>query len=458
MSGRKSSAKTISKKKANYKHGSINGVRSSSRLAKKKRQQEEYTGLVKMLVGSVLVLLLIFALNAIIRKNFTFNGIYYEEPKESEVVEIVGSSDADEPEERVSLSLVGDLVINLKVGEKYVEPGYTATSDLKGDISNYVKVKGKVDTSKIGSYKLVYVLDYNGISPELTRVVNVNKSSNNTKPTPSSTPKPSSSPSASPSPGVTPEPSPEPEPIPEPSPVPVPSPSPTPVGHIILSLIGDETVYIVEGSSYKDAGAKAIDNKGKDLSNQIKVNGSVNSNVAGTYKITYSINDYSGEVLEVSRNVIVQNMGITLTLDNSNYTNKAVNILVSTNVDQFSYMVLANGEKVESKTYTYPVTKNGTYEFIVYNKNGDYRKATIVVKNIDKEKPKGKCVITHNGGGSIITIKATDNVGIASYVYSGDKYMTNIINFDRRLESGLQMNVGFYDLAGNFSSCNCIVP
>lgn len=454
MSGRKSSTKCVSKKKANYKQGSINGVRSSSRLAKKQRQQEEYAGLVKILVGSVLVLLLIFALNAIIRKNFTFNGIYYEEPKESEVVEIVGSPDGDESAERVNLSLLGDLVINLKVGEKYVEPGYTATSDLKGDISNYVKVKGKVDTSKIGSYKLIYVLDYNGISPELTRVVNVNKSSNNTKPTPSSTPKPSSSPSVSPSPSVTPEPS----PTPAPSPVPVPSPSPTPVGHIILSLIGDETVYIIEGSTYKDAGAKAIDSKGKDLSNQIKVNGSVNSNVAGTYKITYSINDYNGDVLTVSRNVIVQNMGITLTLDNSNYTNKAVNIMVSTNVDHFSYIVLPNGEKVETKTYTYQVTKNGTYEFIVYNKKDDYRKATIVVKNIDKEKPKGKCVITHSGDGSIITIKATDNVGIASYVYSGDKYTSNTISFGRRLESGLQMNVGFYDLAGNFGSCNCIVP
>ena len=471
---KKSSSKKKSSKKTGYKQGTINGVRvdddsrSSGKrgtYSRKKKKQNEYYKLVRMLIFSVIILIMVFVVNAIIQENFTFNGIYYEEPETSEVVEIVSSSSEDEPTERVNLNLVGDLVINLTAGDKFVEPGYSATSDLKGDITSYVEVTGEVDTSKVGSYKLTYTLNYRDISPNLTRVVVVKEkstgsnsgsgnSSGNNGGTGNSSENGGSgssnnsggtvtvSPSTSPSPSVSPSPS--------------PSTTPT-VGNITLTLLGDATVYLVEGSSYNDAGAKAVDNNGKDVSSNIKVTGAVNTNVAGTYKITYNITNYDGQVLTVVRNVIVQNMSITLTLDNSNYTNKAVNIKVVANVDQFSNIVLPSGEKVMETTYSYKVTKNGTYEFIVYNKNGSYRKASMVVKNIDTEKPKGRCAITHSDV-STITITASDNTGIASYVYSGDSYTTNVITLNKKIDSGLQINIGFYDLAGNYSNCNCISP
>lgn len=41
--------------------------------------------------------------------NFTFNGIYYEEPEENEVIEIVSSTNENEPAEPVNLNLQGDL-------------------------------------------------------------------------------------------------------------------------------------------------------------------------------------------------------------------------------------------------------------------------------------------------------------------------------------------------------------
>ena len=444
------------------KQGTVNGIKTGSSgkaYERKRKQQEEYNSLVKMLFCAVCILIAVFVVNAIVQANFTFNGIYYEEPEENEVVEVVSSTNEDEPAERVNLNLQGDLVVNLKVGQKYVEPGYTATSDLKGDISDYVKVTGHVDTSKVGTYKLTYTLDYRGINPKLTRLVNVSESgngnsgSNNSKP--SDKPKPSNSQSSKPSPSNSPKHSDS----PKPSQSPTPSPSPTPEpGNITLSLIGDATMYITEGSTFRDPGAKAVDNKGNNLSSQIKKTGTVDTNNAGTYKITYSITNYNGQELSVVRNVIVQQMGITLTSNPKTYTNKSVTITIVANVDQFSSMVLPSGERVTEKTYNYKVTKNGTYEFIVYNKNGESRKASMVVSNIDKEKPRGKCVITHEGKGSTITITATDNTGIASYTYSGDSYSSNVIKFDRKIQSGLQINVGFYDLAGNFSNCNCLAP
>lgn len=475
---RSSQGRSSSGSRPRYKEGTVNGIRTGSKnyaYQKRKKEQEEYQSLVKMLCCAVCVLIAVFVINAIVQANFTFNGIYYEEPEESEVIEVVSSTNEEEPAERVNLNLQGDLIVNLKVNQKYVEPGYNATSDLKGDITEYVKVSGEVDTSKIGTYKLTYTLDYRGISPKLTRLVNVSEegagaggtnkpgasesgepsTSPSTKPSPSNSPKPSESPKPSQKPSPSPSPSTKPSPSPSPSPTPTQKPE---VGNITLSLVGDATMYLVEGSTFRDPGAKAIDNKGKDVSGQIQKSGSVNTNVAGTYKITYSITNYNGQVLTVVRNVVVQQMGISLTTNPKTYTNKTVTITIVANVDQFSSMVLPSGERVTSKTYDYKVTKNGTYEFIVYNKNGDSRKASMVVDKIDKEKPRGKCVITHQGNGSIVTVTATDNTGIASYIYSGTTYTTNVIPFDRRIQSGLQINIGFYDLAGNFSNCNCLAP
>lgn len=476
----------MAKKKSSstrYKTGSINGIKTQNAsskkariAAKKKKQEEEFYGYVKMLCGLLVILVMVFVVNAVFRANVKPEMIYYDEPEESEVIEIVSSSTNQEQPERVNLNLLGDLVVSIKLGEKYVEPGYNATSDLKGDISEFVKVEGEIDNKKVGTYKLTYILDYRGINPKLTRLVNVvdgetsgDKPNNDSSPKPSTKPssspsskpsaKPSTKPSESPKPSTNPSTSPSVSPSTSPSPSVSPSPSSKPEsGNITLTLNGNSIVYVSEGSTYKELGAKAIDNKGKDLSDQITISGSVNTNEAGTYRITYSIKNYNGDILTVIRNVVVQNMGITLTVNTREVTNKAVTITINANVDDFSNIVLPSGERVEEKVYNYKVSKNGTYEFIVYNKNGEYRKASMVIDNIDKEKPRASCKITDSGNGSIVTVNATDNVKISYYLYSGTRYDSNVINFERRIESGLTINVLVYDVAGNFVTCNCKAP
>lgn len=461
-----------SKKKPQYKEGTINGemTNQTRRLTRKEKEALEYKSLVKMLTSCVCVLIMVFVLNWIITSSFTFNGIFYEEPSGNEVIEVISSSVEGEPDELVTLYLDGKLTVKVEQGKKYKEPGFKATSNIYGDISESVIVTGKVDTSKVGTYELTYTLSYKGIKPKLTRLVKVvekkkedkpsnekeqntgeNNNSNETPTTPdngsnnSGYVPPSSNPGNS---GGSDTPT---QPVQPTQPV-------KPQGNITLKLNGEATVYLTEGSTYNELGATATDNNGNNVSSQIIVSGSVNSSVAGTYKITYSIMNYNGEVLTVVRNVIVQAMGISLKLDNSNPTNKAVNILVNTNVDNFDRLMLPNGTKVPNKTYTYKVTTNGTYEFVVFNTSGVSRKATIVVNNIDKDKPKGKCVITHGENESYITVTATDVSGIGKYVYSGNDYTSNVITINHRLATGIQINVGFYDKAGNFGNANCLVP
>ena len=77
----------------------------------------------------------------------------------------------------------------------------------------------------------------------------------------------------------------------------------------VITLIGDATVKIKVGETYKELGAKATDDKDGDLTSKIITTGTVNSNTAGTYTITYTVSDSSGNTTTVTRKVIVENKG-----------------------------------------------------------------------------------------------------------------------------------------------------
>ena len=54
------------------------------------------------------------------------------------------------------IHLLGDVNMYLKVGEKYVEPGYKVYDSADQDLTQKVKVSGKVDISKVGTYEITY--------------------------------------------------------------------------------------------------------------------------------------------------------------------------------------------------------------------------------------------------------------------------------------------------------------
>lgn len=62
----------------------------------------------------------------------------------------------------------------IKKGDSFKEPGFKANDDKDKDITNKVKVTGKVDTSKIGTYTLTYtVKDTSNNSTQVSRKVNI---------------------------------------------------------------------------------------------------------------------------------------------------------------------------------------------------------------------------------------------------------------------------------------------
>ena len=56
-----------------------------------------------------------------------------------------------------------------------------------------------------------------------------------------------------------------------------------------IHLNGKNIVTITEGNTYKEPGYKAFDENGKDITNNVKIKGKINTNKQGTYEITYTI-------------------------------------------------------------------------------------------------------------------------------------------------------------------------
>ena len=156
------------------------------------------------------------------------------------------------------ITLNGASTLDLNVGEVYTELGATATDNVDGDISGNIVIGGdSVNTNLAGTYVVTYnVSDAAGnAATEVVRTVNVN--ADTTAP--------------------------------------------------VITLNGSSTITLDLGQTYTELGATAIDNVDGDISGNIVIGGdSVNTNLAGTYVITYNVSDAAGNAaIQVTRTVTI---------------------------------------------------------------------------------------------------------------------------------------------------------
>ncbi len=192
--------------------------------------------------------------------------------------------DAVKPE----IILNGESEITIIQGGSYTEPGAKATDNVDGDITSSVKITGKVDTNKVGTYSIKYtVTDKAGNKAEKTRKVIVKKADvTTTKPNQNQTTKPQTTSSPTTKPSISSPPR--------------------------IYLNGNRTITIEQGNSYNEPGYSAKDYLGRDITGRVRVSGSVNTRVSGTYVLTYSVTDYSGKSSSITRTVIVKSTYIAL--------------------------------------------------------------------------------------------------------------------------------------------------
>ena len=153
------------------------------------------------------------------------------------------------------LKLSGNASMDIKQGEAFNEPGYTATDDTDGNITNKVTVSGVVNSGVPGVYRLEYsVADAAGNKSTATRVVEVIYVDN------------------------------------------------IPPG---LTLTGGEFLQTDQGAVFVDPGYKAVDNVDGDITSKVAVSGKVNVDVPGEYALTYSVADKAGNSATAKRFVQV---------------------------------------------------------------------------------------------------------------------------------------------------------
>jgi len=163
------------------------------------------------------------------------------------------------------ITLLGNAVVNINVGDTYVDAGATALDDVDGDITANIVTVNPVNTAIAGTYTVTYnVSDAAGnAATEVTRTVNV-------------------------------------------SDVPIPDTTPP-----VITLIGGAVVNINVGDTYTDEGATALDNVDGDITANIVTVNPVNTAVAGTYTVTYNVSDTAGNAAtEVTRTVNVNEVPI----------------------------------------------------------------------------------------------------------------------------------------------------
>jgi subtilisin-like proprotein convertase family protein len=158
------------------------------------------------------------------------------------------------------IALSGNNPLAIALGSVYNEPGYSATDNIDGNITASVSVDSStVNTSIAGSYLVTYnVADAAGNTAlTVLRTVNVTAIIDTTAP--------------------------------------------------VITLTGSNPLIILEGGTYSEPGYSASDNIDGNITSSVSVNANaVNTNVIGSYLVTYDVNDAAGnDAITVTRTINV---------------------------------------------------------------------------------------------------------------------------------------------------------
>ncbi len=294
--------------------------------------------------------------------------------------------------------LLGDEEITIYKGEEYQEPGYSGTDSNNKDVTGEINVTDNIDTKKIGTYKVTYTIG--NVTKERTVKVIAK-----------------------------------------------------PVGYTYIHLYGEVNTFIYVGEKYQEKGYIVIDSiDGDRLNEKVTVKSDLDTSKEGIYKIVYSVTNSGGVTTSKERYVIVMDRNLSLIPNTKELTKDNVTISIYVKDEQFNYITLPNGQKKSERTSSYEVSNNGTYKFVMYNKNGQSKEKSITITNIDKESPSGSCTGTYGSGITQINIDAKDNVGINRYVINDTAYTTNSIRLNGEYSS---VNVTIYDKVGNNKTIAC---
>ena len=267
-----------------------------------------------------------------------------------------------------SFRLNGNKRIELAYGSEYKELGFKA-SILSLSFSKYVKVKGSVDSNKLGKYIITYELPFKKL---LREIVVVDKEKPN------------------------------------------------------LELSGDKEIVLSIGSDYLEFGFSANDNYDGELTDKVEITSNIDKDKIGEYKVNYLVKDSSNNKTEIERIVkVVDNIAPVINLKGS----KNITVKVNGNYSEDGYTAIDNldGDITSNVKVTRNVDFNkiGTYEIIYEvsdsNNNITREKRIInVIENIEITYIKGILLVNKK-----YHLPANYNPGVNKEAYEALKRLQN---------------------------------
>ncbi len=237
------------------------------------------------------------------------------------------------------VELIGETEVRLIVGDRFRDPGARGYDSREGNLSSRIVTTGTVNTSKPGTYRLTYIVKDAAGNSSVSKVRTVIVAGDAIPP--------------------------------------------------VITLIGGSPMHLVKGERYKEPGAMAKDKRDGNLSSKISIRGRVNTAALGTYKVTYTVQDLSGNVATEVRVVNVRKPDAPI--DNvkpvikliggspntiyvgDNYEEPGVN--ATDNIDgDLTAFINIEGEVDPSKPGNYTLT------YSVVDKSGNKTKRTLRVK------------------------------------------------------------------------------
>ena len=239
----------------------------------------------------------------------------------------------DSENQAPTLTLLGDVIMNIFMGSTFTDPGATATDTEDGDLTPKIVKGGAVNTSTLGTYFLTYgVTDSGGLSaPTTTRTVNV---------------------------------------VPEGCTANCGGGGGTDNARPIITLKGANPLVVTQGTTFVDPGATAFDSEDGDLTAKIVNGGTVDTSKLGDYLLTYDVSDSKGlPAAQAKRTVTVVPGGggggsgpITLIINNEKLTvTGTTTVLVTWNTNQpatsrIVYGLDAHATLADAPMYGYQLT------------------------------------------------------------------------------------------------------
>lgn len=189
--------------------------------------------------------------------------------------------------EKPTITLIGEDTMNININTKFVDPGVKAIDNIDGDITSKVIKEGRVDTSKTGTYVIIYkVQDRAKNEATIKRTINVINVRTTTKEVATTRQHKTTKKTVVTTRRVTTPPT--------------------------IILRGQNPITIILGSNYNDPGYYATDCFSNDITSRVRVSGNLDTSKEGRYYINYNVTDNYGNKAGKTRTVIVKRKTIEL--------------------------------------------------------------------------------------------------------------------------------------------------